>query len=610
MQFEPATFAVYDQPIPPGGVTPPSPYDPVDAIYAAGRMLCANGVRRGDVSAAVFAYNHSTAYVQQVLAQAHAYATLRVAMPGSCNDVQATSTAALAAIVFACDQLGQPYVWGGNGPSDGGFDCSGLTTAAYAAAGITLPRTADARKQGAQARVLAGQSHAVAAVTAYVQALGLWQGRCGAGLDSGARASSAFAAVDREAAVMTCDAADVALRSGQVRMVLPALWKAVGRDPLDEALHARLLLCLAENGQQAEALTRYDMLRRRLADELGMDPGAELMAAHQRVLRQQISSRPPPSSLDVRAEEQMAAPPVRPAQLPPDLPCFTGRDHELAFLDELLAGGDHPPVTVAIDGMPGVGKSTLAVRWAHRAAERFPDGQLFLDLRGFTADEAPLDQADALRSLLSGLGVPPHAVPADIDSRIGLYRSILAGRRTLVVLDNARDEQQAAALLPAAAGCAGIVTSRKQLTGLAVHGARTVTVEPLTLEDARASLRARIGAARADAEPSALEVIIECCACLPLAIAVVGARAQASARFSLTAIADELRAGREPLEALATIHAATFDACSPGPTRRCGPRPPASSGCCRCTPARTSRRPRRPAWPPRRSGRPVSPWVS
>jgi hypothetical protein len=156
MQFEPATFTVYDQPIPPGGVTPPSPYDPVDAIYAAGRMLCANGVRRGDVSAAVFAYNHSTAYVQQVLAQAHAYATMPVPVPGSCNDVQATSTAALAAIVFACEQLGQPYVWGGNGPSDGGFDCSGLTTAAYTAAGITLPRTADAQFRTGP-RLTAGQ---------------------------------------------------------------------------------------------------------------------------------------------------------------------------------------------------------------------------------------------------------------------------------------------------------------------------------------------------------------------------------------------------------------------------------------------------------------------
>lgn len=408
-----------------------------------------------------------------------------------------------------------------------------------------------ARKLGARAGALAREGDSAAAATAYAQALDLWQGRCCAGLESVARASSVFAAVDREAAVMSRDAADTALRSGQVRTVLPALWKAVGRDPLDEALHARLLLCLAANGQQAEALTAYDVLRRRLADELGIDPGAELMAAHQRVLRQQSGRQPP--SLDLRPTDELATLPVRPAQLPPDLPFFTGRRHELALLDELLTGhDDHATVTVAIDGMPGVGKSTLAVRWAHRAAERFPDGQLFLDLRGFTEDEAPVSQADALRGLLSGLGVPSHAVPADVDARIGLYRTMLAGRRILVVLDNARDGQQAAALLPATPGCAGIVTSRNQLTGLAVHGARMMTVELPALEDARQSLRARIGAARADAEPSALDAIIACCARLPLAMAVVGARAQGSPRFSLTSIADELRAGRAPLDALVT----------------------------------------------------------
>ncbi|RSM41186.1 AfsR/SARP family transcriptional regulator [Amycolatopsis balhimycina DSM 5908] len=410
-----------------------------------------------------------------------------------------------------------------------------------------------ARKLGARARVLAGQGDSAGAVTSYVQALDLWQGRCCAGLESAARANSAFAAVDREAAVMTCDAADAALRARQARMVLPALWKAVGRDPLDEALHARLLLCLAENGRQAEALTTYDVLRRRLAEELGIDPGAELVSAHQRVLRQQSSSRP--SSPDARSEEHTtggpAAPAVRPAQLPPDLPFFAGRRHELALLDELLTGHDeHATVTVAVDGMPGVGKSTLAVRWAHQAAEHFPDGQLFLDLRGFTADEAPVSQADALRSLLSGLGVPSHAVPADIDARIGLYRTMLAGRRVLVVLDNARDARQAAALLPAAPGCAGIVTSRTKLTGLVVQGARMMTVELPTLQEARQSLRARLGAARVDAEPSAVETIIACCGRLPLAMAVAGARAQGSPRFSLTSIADELRAGWDELDAI------------------------------------------------------------
>ena len=139
MQFEPPTFAAYDLPVPPGGVAPPSPYDPVDAIYAAARMLCGNGTGRGEVSTAIFDYNHSTAYVQQVLAQARAYATVLAPATGSCASVRPPDAGAFAAIVFACQQLGQPYVWGGNGSGNGGFDCSGLTTAAYAAAGIALP---------------------------------------------------------------------------------------------------------------------------------------------------------------------------------------------------------------------------------------------------------------------------------------------------------------------------------------------------------------------------------------------------------------------------------------------------------------------------------------
>jgi cell wall-associated NlpC family hydrolase len=137
-------------------VAPPSPYDPVDAIYAAARMLCANGAGRGEVSTAIFDYNHSTAYVQQVLAQARTYTTVPASATGSCASVQPSDAAALAAIVFSCQQLGQPYVWGGNGPGDGGFDCSGLTTAAYSAAGIALPRTADAQFR-AGPRLSAGQ---------------------------------------------------------------------------------------------------------------------------------------------------------------------------------------------------------------------------------------------------------------------------------------------------------------------------------------------------------------------------------------------------------------------------------------------------------------------
>ncbi|MEN3357756.1 MAG: hypothetical protein V7637_1738 [Mycobacteriales bacterium] len=478
-----------------------------------------------------------------------------------------------------------------------------------------------ARRLAAGARRLADQGDNTAAVAAYARALDLWKGPCGAGLDPARRPHPAFVAIDREGSVLTQDAAELALRYGQGRLILPALRRATEHDPLDEALQARLLRCLAAAGKQAEALTIYDAVRRHLAGELGVDPGPELVAAHRHVLEHSGGpARPPGPPADRPAPDRPAPdrltpdrltpdrlapggpgrggpggvdrtgpdgpapgragrpdrngqPPlgpgpagvlptgagglvaaVRPAQLPADLPSFTGRRDELARLDDLLtpaARGGRTTMTVAVDGMPGVGKSTLAVHWGHRAAGHFPDGQLFLDLRGFDASDTPTGRAEALRSLLSGLGMPPDQIPADVDAKAGLYRSLLAGRRLLVILDNARDAQQAGALLPGTPGCAAIVTSRNRLTGLAVHGAALLTVDLPGVEDARDSLRARLGARRAAAEPAALDAIIARCARLPLALAVVGARAHGNPGFPLAAIARELRTAQDSLDAFA-----------------------------------------------------------
>ncbi|MEV6848755.1 BTAD domain-containing putative transcriptional regulator [Actinoplanes sp. NPDC051411] len=419
------------------------------------------------------------------------------------------------------------------------------------AAGASLDLR-QARTFAAEARQLAATGDVAAAVAGYARALKLWDGRCGAGLDGAAGVHPAFVAVDREGSALARAAADAALSAGLCPVVLPALRRAAERDPFDEALQARLLLGLAADGRQAEALTGYQTVRRRLAEELGIEPGPDLIQAHRRILDQQFAVVTPVPPEPATVIEPL---PVPPAQLPTDLAGFAGRRAELAQLDAILdaAEQDGGTAVAVIDGMPGVGKSTLAVHWAHRAADRFPDGQLFLDLRGFDADGTPTSPFDALGSLLTGLGVAAGRLPAGLDARAGLYRSLLSGRRILVVLDNAIAAGQAAALLPASPGCAAVVTSRHRLTELTLRGARALTADLPGLDDARDSLRARIGDQRASAEPQALDEIIARCGRLPLAIAVVGARAHGNPEFSLTAIAAELRAAPNPLDALHDI---------------------------------------------------------
>lgn len=257
---------------------------------------------------------------------------------------------------------------------------------------------------------------------------------------------------------------------------------------------------------------------------------------------------------DYDVAEPGQAPPV-PAQLPADVAGFTGRAQELARLTSLLHDGRVPATLVitAIAGTAGVGKTALALHWAHLVGGRFGDGQLYVNLRGFDPVAAPVPPAEALRGLLDALAVPPERIPQDLEARAGLFRSLLAGRKMLIVLDNARDEQQVRPLLPASPGSLVIVTSRNQLTGLAVaDGARLLTLDVLTHDEATALLTARTGATRAAAEPQAVAEIVSLCACLPLALAVAAARAQARPGFPLAALAAELRDAASRLDALDT----------------------------------------------------------
>ena len=326
---------------------------------------------------------------------------------------------------------------------------------------------------------------------------------------------------------------------GNHSAVLGPLSELTSEHPLAESVIAELMRALAAAGRGAEALHQYGLFRRRLAEELGAEPGPELRGLHHRLLQ---------------GDHPSAAQHVAPSHLPNDLAVFAGRRDQLCRLDALLAAADRRPTgtIVVIDGGAGVGKTTLAAHWGRRVADRFPDGHLYVNLRGFDPVGRAVAAAEALCGFLEALGVPADDVPADEQTRIRLYRSLTAEKAMLVVLDNASDAEQVRCLLPNGARSTTVVTSRNQLTGLiATDGAHPLTIDVLPVAEARQLLAKRLGNRRLDAEPEALEEVIAACARLPLALAVAAARVQQTG-CSLRAIADELGATSRRLDALDT----------------------------------------------------------
>jgi tetratricopeptide (TPR) repeat protein/transcriptional regulator with XRE-family HTH domain len=261
-----------------------------------------------------------------------------------------------------------------------------------------------------------------------------------------------------------------------------------------------------------------------------------------------------------RLNAGLAAGAAVPRQLPAVAAGFTGRVAELAVLDGLLdqaAGCGGPVVISAIGGTAGVGKTALATYWAHRVAGRFPDGQLYVNLRGFGPSGTPVSPAAAVRLFLDGLGIEPERIPAGLDAQAALYRSVLAGRRMLIVADNARDPEQVRPLLPGTPGCLVVVTSRNQFAGLAAaEGAHLISLDVLTEPEALELLSRRLGR-RAAAEPGAVAELARLCAGLPLALSIAAARAAAQPALPLTALAGGLREAGSRLDALSTGEMAT-----------------------------------------------------
>ncbi|WP_344942888.1 AfsR/SARP family transcriptional regulator [Sphaerisporangium flaviroseum] len=391
------------------------------------------------------------------------------------------------------------------------------------------------------------------------EAMRLWRGEPLAGLAVGPLLQDEVTRLAERRITVTERWADLALQAGRHDEVADETARQVRLHPLRERLWELLMLALYRSGRQGDALAAYQEAYEVLKEELGVAPRGSL----QRLQRQMLAADP---ALDGPSVAPKSVPagrrPTRPRQLPPDVPAFTGRAKEIARLDAAaLGGGDGSPAIVivsAIEGTAGVGKTTLAVHWARRIAHRFGDGQLYVNLRGFVPEGEVMSTAEALRGFLDGLGVPPDRVPAGLDAQIGLYRSLLAERRVLVILDNARDARQVRPLLPGAPGCAAVVTSRNRLSGLvAAEGAQPLTLDLLSRMEARELLTRRLGAARVAAESVAADQIIDLCARLPLALAIAAARAITHPELPLAVLAAELRDARGGLDAFAGEDPAT-----------------------------------------------------
>jgi DNA-binding SARP family transcriptional activator/tetratricopeptide (TPR) repeat protein len=335
------------------------------------------------------------------------------------------------------------------------------------------------------------------------------------------------------------------LQLGQASTLVPQLYALTAKQPLLETFHRQLMVALYRSGRRADALAAYRHARDVLVSEIGVEPGPELQILHRQILNGDtgLLAAPPGAAPPTREPG-----PVRPRQLPPPVPNFAGRAGEIRTLDELASTHGH---VVVVDGMPGVGKTSLAVYWSHRVAGSFPDGQLYLNLHGFGPAGTPVTPMDALTNLLRALQVNAAQTPATFDSSVGLYRSLLAGRRMLIVLDNAKDADQVRPLLPGEAGCLVLITSRTKLAGLvALQGVCTVSLAVLSPADAQQMIANRLGAGRAAADPVATSRLIDVCARLPLALAIATALIATQPGASIAGVARELESTASRLDAL------------------------------------------------------------
>jgi DNA-binding SARP family transcriptional activator len=352
---------------------------------------------------------------------------------------------------------------------------------------------------------------------------------------------------------------DLDLAAGQFQHVIPELRELLGRHPLRESAWHQLVAALAGAGRHAEAIEAYHEARLLLAKQLGVDPSPDLQDIYKRVLTAAPaadSQEPGPSALAA----DHAAPPAqiqigtweRRNYLPADVADFSGREEELRLLTSPSNGSGRAMVIRAVDGMPGVGKTTLAVHAGHLLADKYPDGLFFLDLHGHAEGHQPTAPGDALETLLHAAGVPGDQIPQPVDERVAMWRTLLAHRRVLLILDNAADAAQVRSLLPGTDTCLTLVTSRRRLADL--DTTITLSLDVLPLSDALRLFAAIVGPARTAAEPGYTEEVVRMCGCLPLAVRIAAARLRARPAWTVGHIRARLADEQHRMAVLSAGH--------------------------------------------------------